>query len=242
MPTTKTVLRLVFVVMLSFIFSGCNIFRIFHRNRKSADELVAEGERLLELRQYDRALAKFELAMEKDVYNASARYGHAKAAVRNRNLDLITLMEAITRKENDSYILEGRFADMMQDIYDASTIVIEDIEPIYRGATRGKIKSAHVASDLAVAGVLKTVSLFVIKARRLQKEFGWMWDAFGNIIFGGLPDWDSLKSADKNAILKEAEEAIDIALDAAKDAFPEESKSIEEVINELKNELNKLSS
>lgn len=218
---------------LIFILIGCssNIYKGLHKDRHTVQEHIAKGNVFLDKGENSNAKNEFSRALELDSYNADALYGHAKATVREGlQLDIIDLAEDFTDNQVGDYLLDFS-PDVLQSIYDVSTVVRGDLENIGLGQTHGDIAPEDVYIDLGLAYALEGISYVLLKAdelRLLLEDSGF---TFENL--------DELEPDDINDLIDTVDNLLPQAQDYIEKVLTDQGQQIEDTINDVLNNINK---
>ncbi len=229
----KKLSTLITIYGLIFILTGCssNIYKGLHKDKHTVQEHIANGNVFLDKGENSNAKNEFSRALELDPYNADALYGHAKATVREGlELDIIDLAQDFTDNQVNDYLLDFS-PDVLQSIYDVSTVVRGDLEKIGLGQTHGDITPEDIYIDLGLAYALEGISYVLLKADELKlllEESGFI-----------LENLDELQPDDINDLIETVEDLLPQAQDYIEEILTDQGQQIEDTINDVLNNINK---
>lgn len=224
-----------FIFLLVFGMTGCNIFKWLHKPKGDAGEHIAQGQKHLDDRDYAAAISEFEDAMECDPRNADARYGYAKAYARlYLKKDIFDLASDFSEPEAEEFLLD--FSDEEIDsIYDVSSKVMDVLKDVYNGRCHGRVKSQTIYLDYGMSCTLKAVTYAMVRFRGLMWKFDDFTDGFVLDNLEQLLEQLSPEEAKEtiNEVIKVVEELLPLASDAIQAAMKDESQEIKDAVNEI---------
>ena len=144
------------------IFAGCNIFSWADSPDEDVD-LVAEGLKLMEEEDYEGAILKFEEAIAADSLNSDARFGHAKATLLAAGFTVLTIVNEISKFEtaaNAELPFLSLPAEEKDTLYVTNLVILDDLDPIFRGLTHGGVEKKDITIDMMVANSVVSILRF----------------------------------------------------------------------------------
>ena len=177
--------------------TGCNIFSFLHTTPAGTEGYIAEGKGFLNSGDYDQAVTSFAAAMAEDPNNSDARYWHAIAVARANGISIAEMGIEFFQSLNSGSV-DG--ADMFQgfdlqklvSMYDATTVITVDLQPIFFGTT---VSGEITENDISLSYIMNltmSAMLFIAKIQAAFSDLGFSIDENGNLQFTGLNSIDSV--------------------------------------------------
>ncbi len=157
--TRRPFLLFTVLILTMFILNGCNIFG-WSAKDDNFDGYMDNGREYMHEGDYSAALEQFEKALEINPNSSDAHYYHAKATVAVAGIDIGVILdelEAASEQDNlplysrDTTKTEAEDIAYKNKIYQANTVVVNDLQAIYQGQSTGRFSADDVDVDLAVA-------------------------------------------------------------------------------------------
>ncbi len=230
---SKKLLTIIIAGTLVISLSSCssNIYKGLHKDNDTVEEHVAKGNVFLAKGENSNAKNEFIQALELDPYNAEALYGHSKAVVREElKVDIIDLAQNFTDTQVNDYLLNFS-PDILDSIYQVSTVVRGNLEKIAQGKTYGVIKAEDVYIDLGIAYALEAISYALLKAEELKLLL-----EDDGFIFENL---DKLQPEDINDLIDTVDELLPQAQDYIDEVLTDQTQEIKDTINNVLNNIDK---
>jgi len=248
--------KLILIAGLALIFTGCNIFSW---TSSSSDDLYYEGIKLFNEKKFDEAKQKFAEAMAEDPERSDYRYYHAKATVFESTVNFLSVARDVTRppqinnvfllplysKEPNMTLAEDRA--YKNEIYQVVTTCHRDIEPIFKQKTHGTIKKEDIKFEYS----LFSLSRGILQFRDTNNDgmidendiYFMVYSPSDRLIDYQVvlpPDFDPNEVADavKNSVLFLGDGVVALVETFASEYI--DTEELEDVMNQLKTELNSI--
>jgi len=194
---TKKIIWFLLTIILLTGTTGCNIFSFLHTTPAGTEGYIAEGKGFLNSGDYDQAVTSFAAAMAEDPNNSDARYYHAIAVARANGISVAEMGIEFFQSLNSGSV-DG--ADMFQgfdlqklvSMYDATTVITVDLQPIFFGTT---VSGEITENDISLSYIMNltmSAMLFIAKIQAAFSDLGFSIDENGNLQFTGLNSIDSV--------------------------------------------------
>lgn len=147
-------------LLLAMLVGGCNLFS-FTAPSGTATDLVYDGRQALWDGDYSTAIEKFQEALDEDPNNAAARWGIAKAYIRQTGYTSITIMAEVSGFEDGTLPFMSTPVDSANALYQGVIHANENLGAIFSGeASNSEYNAGSIALDYTGCLLIQGMLLF----------------------------------------------------------------------------------
>ena len=151
------------LLIMVFIFAGCNIFS-WSASPEEGEDLLEDGLDFMFEGDFEAAESLFALGLIEDPLNSDLLYNHAKATLLSSGESIITILNEITKfSDNTAANVElpffGLEEERQDNLYKTNIIIFNDLSPIFDSTivTTGSIERDDITLDIFIANTVKGI-------------------------------------------------------------------------------------